>query len=318
VLLSSSPALAADPPYFEVAGAPAGCSASYVFPRSAPMMAEGYGQPWVLEPAKLEGVSWGACSRMVPHDGTRPVWVVTLWEPGFRGNAFCSADGRISEVLVVGDPATPANANVKTRWYDAKGLARGAIPSGAPPCPAGAPPEPDAAVVAALHPPEPEPPRTRTHRLSVAAQLEAGRSYALGGFAIGGRLGLGSSSRHWWIGGAFQINTWQAVPEVNRWFYQATTFEPALWAVWKVDRKAQLRVHGLLGAGPVRYHRAWDDDELGEALWTAGFFGSAQVSYRILSLGASVYGPGGEFCPEGDECDIPLDPQLTLGVLIVR
>ncbi len=95
MLLVGGSAHAEPPPFYEVSGAPDACSASYVFPRSAPMMAEGYGQPWTLEPATLEGISWGACSRMVPHDGSRPVWVVTIWEPAFRGNLFCSSEGRI-------------------------------------------------------------------------------------------------------------------------------------------------------------------------------------------------------------------------------
>jgi hypothetical protein len=322
VLLWSPRSLAQSASYYEVAGAPAGCSASYVFPRSAPMMAEGYGQPYTVVPAKLEGVDWGACSRMTPHDGSPPVWSVTLWEPGFRGNAFCSLDGRISEVLVVGDPATPPNADVKARWYDASGLEPGATPQSTQPCPAGAPAEPDPAAVEALRtakqpPPEPES-KPRTHRLSVAGQLEAGKSYALGGFAIGGRLGLGSSSRHWWIGGALQVNTWQAVPVVNEWFYQTTAIAPALWAVWKVDPRGQLRIHGLVGGGPMRYQRAWDDAEHGEVHWTAGFFGSTQVSYRIVSLGASVYGPGSRFCDDSAECEVGIDGQLTLGVLIFR
>ncbi len=210
---------------------------------------------------------------------------------------------------------------MKTRWYDARGLQRDVIPSTAPPCPAGAPPEPDPAAIEALRPPEPEPAAptpVRTHRLSVAAHLEAGRSYALGGFTIGGRVGVGSSSRHWWVGGALQVNTWQAVPVVNRWFYQTTAIDPALWVAWKVDRRGQLRIHGLAGGGPVRYQRSWDDAEHGQVHWTAGFFGSAQVSYRIVSLGASVYGPGARFCDDSDECEVGMDEQLTIGVLIVR
>jgi hypothetical protein len=320
LLLGSARTFAQSASYYEVSGAPAGCSASYVFPRSAPMMAEGYGQPYTVVPAKLEGVEWGACSKMTPHDGSEPVWSVTLWEPGFRGNAFCSLDGRISDVLVVGDPATPASPDVKARWYDATGLTPGTIPHSTRPCPAGVPPEPDPADVEALRAakqPVTEPaPTPRAHRLSVAAQLEAGKSYALGGFTIGGRVGLGSSSKHSWIGGALQINTWQAVPVVNEWFYQTTALTPALWAVWKVDSRGQLRIHGLAGGGPVRYQRAWDDDEHGESHWSAAFFGSAQISYRIVSLGASVYGPGTHFCDDSVECDVPLDGQLTLGVLI--
>jgi hypothetical protein len=324
LLFGSARALAQSASYYDVAGAPAGCSASYVFPRSAPMMAEGYGQPYTVVPATLEGVEWGACSKMTPHDGSQPVWSVTLWQPGFRGNAFCSLDGRISEVLVVGDPATPPSADVKARWSDATGLAPGTTPSSTRPCPAGAPQEPDPAAVAALREAkqpaqEPEPDvEERTHRLSIAAQLEAGKSYALGGVAIGGRIGLGSASKHAWIGGAFQINTWQAVPKVDEWFYQTTAFMPAFWAVWKVDPRGQLRIHGLAGAGPIRYQRAWDDAEQGEVHWSAGFFGSAQISYRIVSLGASMYGPGTHFCDDSAECDVPLDGQLTLGVLLVR
>lgn len=322
-LLGSSTALAQSASYYEVAGAPTGCSASYVFPRSAPMMAQGYGQPYTVVPAKLEGVEWGACSRMTPHDGSEPVWSVTLWEPAFRGNAFCSLDGRISDVLVVGDPATPPSADVKARWYDASGLEPGVVPQSTRSCPAGAPVEPDPAAVEELRaakqpaPPEPPPPE-RTHRLSIAGQIEAGKSYAIGGFAIGGRLGLGSASRHWWIGGALQVNAWQAVPVVNKWFYQTTAITPALWAVWKVDPRGQLRVHGLVGGGPMRYQRAWDDNEHGEVLWKPGFFGSTQVSYRIVSLGASVYGPGASFCDDSDDCEVGLDGQLTLGVLIFR
>jgi hypothetical protein len=325
LLFVSAAPLAQSADYYEVSGAPPGCSASYVFPRSAPMMAEGYGKPYTVVPAKLEGVEWGSCSKMTPHDGTQPVWSVTLWQPGFRGNAFCSLDGKISDVLVVGDPATPANADVKARWYDSKGLTPGTPPQSTQPCPAGAPPEPDPAAVAALReakqPPPPEPEKKeeeRTHRLSVAGQLEAGKSYALGGFTIGGRLGLGSSSKHSWIGGALQVNTWQAVPVVNEWFYQTTAIMPAFWAVWKVDPRGQLRVHGLVGAGPVRYQRAWNDEETGESHWSAGSFVSAQVSYRIVSLGASVYGPGTHFCDDSADCDIPIDLQLTLGVLIFR
>ena len=322
LLLGSPRALAQSASYYDVAGAPAGCSASYVFPRSAPMMAQGYGQPYTVVPAKLEGVAWGACSRMTPHDGSEPVWTVTLWEPGFRGNAFCSLDERISDVIVVGDPTTPPNADVKARWYDATGLERGVIPESTRPCPAGAPVEPDPAAVEALRAakqPTPEPaPAPRKRRLSIAGQIEAGRSYALGGFAIGGRLGLGSMSRHSWIGGALQVNTWQAVPVVNKWFYQTTALTPALWAVWRVDPRGQLRVHGLVGGGPMRYQRAWDDNEHGESLWTAGFYGSTQVSYRIVSLGASVYGPGAQFCDDSADCEVGLDGQLTIGVLITR
>jgi hypothetical protein len=326
-LFSSATAFAQSASYYEVQGAPAGCSASYVFPRSAPMMAEGYGKPYTVVPAKLEGVEWGSCSKMTPHDGSPPVWSVTLWEPGFRGNAFCSLDGKISDVLVVADPATPANADVKARWYDSTGLTPGTPPQSTHPCPAGAPAEPDPAAVAALreakHPaPEPEPEAEkkaeRTHRLSVAAQLEAGKSYALGGFTIGGRFGLGSSSKHAWLGGALQVNTWQAVPVVDEWFYQTTAIMPAFWGVWKVDPRGQLRVHGLVGVGPVRYQRAWNDAEQGESHWSAGSFVSAQVSYRIVSLGASVYGPGTDFCDDSPDCDIPIDLQLTLGVLIFR
>jgi hypothetical protein len=262
---------------------------------------------------------------MTPHDGSQPVWSVTLWEPGFRGNAFCSLDGRISDVLVIGDPTTPANADVKARWYDSKGLTPGTPPQSTQPCPAGAPPEPDPAAVAALREskqptpePEAEKKEERTHRLSVAAQLEAGKSYALGGFTIGGRFGLGSSSKHAWIGGALQVNTWQAVPVVDEWFYQTTAITPAL-------------LGGVEGRPPrsVPHPRArgWRTRAL-PARVERRRAGPGPLERGLLRLGADLVPDrvvgrlrlrtGAHFCDDSADCDIPIDLQLTLGVLIFR
>jgi hypothetical protein len=281
------------------------------------MMSPDYHEPWRLEPAQLMGATWGSCSRMIPSDGSRPVWVVTVWEPQFRGNVFCSIDGPISEVLVIGPPETIPLPEVKSKWYDASGIVPGEIPKDLAPCPLGEAPQADPAAIAAIAPSLPSAPtRKVNHRFSIAAHVEAGPSSALDGFAIGGRIGLGSNGPHSWLGGALQIATWQAAPIFGEWLYQATTIDPALWATWKIDRRGQLRLHGLAGGGLSRYQRRWDDDV--EVGWTAGFMGSAAFSYRIISLGATAYGPGFQLCGDRDACDIGMDLQTTLGVLIVR
>jgi hypothetical protein len=132
---------AAEPP--PMVGAPLalrgpteGCRATYVF-TAAPHDAAAERETFYQYPATLDGVEFGSCTLMGPTLDYEWLWVVMVFEPGFRGQVSCWSGSQRSAILEVVDQDGPVPDGFVAKYHlmDPAQAAQRIIPSSSPPCP---------------------------------------------------------------------------------------------------------------------------------------------------------------------------------------